>query len=159
MRACLVVQEAGAQLRHPIEGKLVIGRDAQCDVRLTDLTISRRHARLEPCNGRFFLKDLESGNGTYVDGRRVQEEALTGGEILRFGDVPAFLDIEMPEELTTSQKFKQTLSVKPCKKTRPLAAVLVSCVGVLLLLSATAYEKGCLNAHSSDEPSASAGAR
>lgn len=159
MRASLVVQEAGAQLRHPIEGKLVVGREPHCDVRLSDLTISRRHARIEACGGRFLLKDLDSGNGTYVDGRRIQEEVLTGGEILRFGDVTAFLDVEMPEELTASQKLKQTLSVKPCKKTRPLAAVLVSTMGILLLLSATAYERGCLSASGPENAAPRAGAR
>ncbi|MCC6131002.1 MAG: FHA domain-containing protein [Acidobacteria bacterium] len=159
MRASLVVQEAGAQLRHPIEGKLVVGREAHCDVRLSDLTISRRHARIEPCNGRYLLKDLDSGNGTFVDGRRIEEEVLTGGEILRFGDVTAFVDVEMPEELTASQKLKQTLSVKPCKKTRPLAAVLVSTMGVLLLLSATAYEKGCMGARGVESSATRAGTR
>jgi pSer/pThr/pTyr-binding forkhead associated (FHA) protein len=46
-----------------------IGRDSQCEIRLLDHTISRRHARMIFQNEEFILEDLDSTNGTYVNGR------------------------------------------------------------------------------------------
>ncbi len=155
MRVVLVIQEEHAVRRHPFRGRITVGRDASCDVRLSDLTVSRKHARIEPRNQSWVIADLESGNGTFVDGNPIEEEVLTGGETLRFGEVSAVFEVEPAEEdLTASQKLKQTLSIKPVRKTRPVAGILVSTLGLLFLLSATAYERGCIGsrtAHAGSE--------
>ena len=63
-----------------------------------------------------------------------------------FGAVLAEISLEeeRDEELTASQKLRQSLSVPRARKARPVAAFVVSTAGVLLLLSAAAWEKGCL---------------
>ena len=58
----------------PSAGTLVIGRGAECDVRIDSATISRRHARLQ-LGERLAIEDLGSANGT-----RVRERALTRGK-------------------------------------------------------------------------------
>ena len=49
-----------------------IGRDASCDLAIADMTVSRRHAQLERTEDGWLLTDLESTNGTRVNGWRVR---------------------------------------------------------------------------------------
>ena len=82
-------------LKIPLTDKLIVGRNPECDVVLKDLQVSRRHAYLKPLpDGRVELHDLESGNGTYVNGRRVQSAVLTGIETIRFGDTVMELSLD-----------------------------------------------------------------
>ena len=60
---------------------LVIGRGSDVQLVLADPEVSRRHARLETQDGTVFLRDLESSNGTFLNGRR-----LTSAIELREGD-------------------------------------------------------------------------
>ena len=48
-----------------------IGRDYQAEVRLRDDRVSRRHVRVYPEGDDWYLKDLESMNGTYIGGKTV----------------------------------------------------------------------------------------
>ncbi len=50
---------------------IVIGRHPGCDIRVPDETVSRRHARIIVAEGGYFIEDLGSRNGTYVNGQRV----------------------------------------------------------------------------------------
>lgn len=52
--------------------QLTIGRDATCDVPIDNVGISRRHAQIEKHGDFYLLRDLGSGNGTYIRGRRVR---------------------------------------------------------------------------------------
>ncbi len=51
---------------------LTIGRDKSVELVLTDPEVSRRHARLEAQGGIVFVRDLESSNGTFLNGRRLR---------------------------------------------------------------------------------------
>jgi pSer/pThr/pTyr-binding forkhead associated (FHA) protein len=63
------------------EREYILGRDKQCDLVVPSLLSSRRHARLSPHDEGFLLEDLDSENGTYVNGsleiRRVLRAKLT----------------------------------------------------------------------------------
>jgi FHA domain len=76
--------------------RLTIGRVDEADVQVPDFKVSREHAVIERDNGgRVVLRDLDSRNGTFVDGVRLQEpRILSGGEELRFGD--GLLRVEAP---------------------------------------------------------------
>jgi serine/threonine-protein kinase len=64
-----------------------IGRTQGNDVVLPDPTVSRHHARLMFRNGQWYLEDLNSSNGTYVNNIRINRPApLMEGDELRFGD-------------------------------------------------------------------------
>jgi hypothetical protein len=64
-----------------------IGRTAGNDLILPDPTVSRYHARLAFHNGQWFLEDLKSSNGTFVNGVRINRPApLMDGDELRMGD-------------------------------------------------------------------------
>jgi pSer/pThr/pTyr-binding forkhead associated (FHA) protein len=71
------------ELRHQVT---VIGRGSEADVRLTDQAVSRRHAELRVANGAVMLNDLQSTNGTTVNGARITQTALADGDELRIGE-------------------------------------------------------------------------
>lgn len=64
----------------------IIGRVQQvADVVFSDDDLSRHHAALSFASGRFILEDLDSTNGTFVNGKRIKKVELTPGDELRFG--------------------------------------------------------------------------
>jgi hypothetical protein len=64
-----------------------IGRDASCDLAIADMTVSRRHATLERTQDGWLLTDLESTNGTRVNGWRVRGKVtVTPGDLVSFGN-------------------------------------------------------------------------
>lgn len=73
--------------RFPLkEGSIFIGRHSECDLVLDDTKISRRHATLACRNGEFFLDDLGSTNGTFVNGRRIGRTKITPGDRVSVGN-------------------------------------------------------------------------
>ncbi len=69
-----------------LEHKLVIGRDADCPVRLSGEGVSRRHVELHRQGPIFALKDLGSTNGTFFNGKRIQHGPVAPGGVLRIGE-------------------------------------------------------------------------
>jgi ABC-type multidrug transport system ATPase subunit len=73
-------------------GVTTIGRGAGCDIVLTDLLVSRRHAELRPDPAGLQLVDLGSTNGTYHNGRRVNRARLRPGDRVSVGHVELVFD-------------------------------------------------------------------
>lgn len=66
----------------------IIGRDPASDLRVDDETVSARHARLSYHHAQWWIEDLNSRNGTFVNGQVVAEAVvLTSGDELRCGRV------------------------------------------------------------------------
>jgi pSer/pThr/pTyr-binding forkhead associated (FHA) protein len=61
------------------------GRHPESDIFLDDVTVSRRHAEIRRRDDRFFVRDLGSLNGTYVNRERVDETELASGDELQIG--------------------------------------------------------------------------
>lgn len=71
---------------YPLQmGSTVIGRGDQANLRLPDVGISRRHARLDFDGAQVVLTDLGSTNGTMVNGQRVSAVALNPGDMIQLG--------------------------------------------------------------------------
>ena len=68
-----------------IDGVLSIGRAPDNTLHLDDLQVSRKHATIEQGAKGTVLRDLGSGNGTYIDSRRVLETRLSNGTVIRIG--------------------------------------------------------------------------
>jgi len=64
---------------------ITVGRHPNSDVFLDDVTVSRRHAEISRTSGEFSVKDLDSLNGTYYQGARVESAVLTNGSELQIG--------------------------------------------------------------------------
>lgn len=68
------------------EGDTVIGRDVGCDIPVDLDNISRRHAKVTRRDGKAFVSDLGSTNGTFVNDREVKkEEELRSGDLVKIG--------------------------------------------------------------------------
>lgn len=63
----------------------IFGRHKSCDCQLPGKTVSREHFAIEQNNGKFFLVDLESINGTFANGERVSWLELKPGDTIRAG--------------------------------------------------------------------------
>ena len=67
--------------------QFIVGRGDGCDLVLRDWNVSRRHAYFRRLgDGSLELRDLGSSNGTFVNGHKVSEIMLSGGEQVQFGD-------------------------------------------------------------------------
>jgi serine phosphatase RsbU (regulator of sigma subunit) len=79
---------AGEHRRLEVAGeRLIIGRGTDSHVFLPDHLLSRRHAEIEPRNGAFYLIDLGSTNGTFLNGERVVgERRLRHGDLIAVGE-------------------------------------------------------------------------
>jgi two-component system cell cycle response regulator len=87
-RACLIVIVGAdfGEMFSLVGDELAIGRGARCEVRIRDDSVSRVHARLVTRHGRVCIEDLDSANGTYVNGARLEEiRPLTEGDKIQIG--------------------------------------------------------------------------
>jgi DNA-binding NtrC family response regulator len=66
--------------------RCVIGRSETCEAQLEGSKISREHAEISPVGSAFGIRDLNSRNGVWVNGQRVEATALVNGDVLRLGE-------------------------------------------------------------------------
>lgn len=65
---------------------LTIGRDAEAGIQILDRSASRFHAEIFPVGGMFFVRDLDSKNGTFINDERLgDEELLREGDVIKIG--------------------------------------------------------------------------
>jgi len=78
---------------------VLIGRGRDCAVVLSDVSVSRIHAKItQDQSGRVVVEDLRSSNGTYVNDRRIDQQELQHADRIRFGTVAFAYQVEgMPE--------------------------------------------------------------
>lgn len=77
-----------------------MGRSGESDITLSDATVSGAHAALECTDGMWFLTDLQSRHGTYLNKQPIQgKRALFHGDHIRLGKtVLQFLEAEPPTD-------------------------------------------------------------
>ncbi|MGL4854725.1 MAG: FHA domain-containing protein [Lentisphaeria bacterium] len=70
-----------------------IGRTDDCQITLVDGTISTHHADIiKNSDGSYVVKDNNSTNGTRVNGTKVTEQVITGGDVVQFGGIELLFD-------------------------------------------------------------------
>jgi pSer/pThr/pTyr-binding forkhead associated (FHA) protein len=82
----VLIKPDGTQL--PIELKHernLIGRQTDCQIRIPNDSVSRRHCEVEVTGGAIKARDLGSANGTYVNRKPIQETELHAGDVLAIG--------------------------------------------------------------------------
>lgn len=83
--------------RHPVDKRvLVLGRAQDCDVQLSDPNVSRRHAELRQEETSYWIVDLDSTNGMEVNGRRLRQAKLEGGDRITLGSTDVVFERELP---------------------------------------------------------------
>lgn len=77
--------------------RFTIGRDASCDLAIADMSVSRQHAQLERTPDGWLLSDLESTNGTRVNGWRVRGQVpVKIGDLVSFGNLEVIFTRSLP---------------------------------------------------------------
>jgi len=73
---------------------VVIGRRPDCDVRVPEIGVSRRHCELVVVADTVTVSDLDSSNGTYVNGKRVEHRTIVAGDQIQVGSVLLTVQID-----------------------------------------------------------------
>jgi hypothetical protein len=76
--------------------RVVLGRSRSCDIRLPDVNVSRRHAEMRQEGATYWIVDLDSMNGTVVNGRPVERERLHDGDTITLGSTEIVFGRSLP---------------------------------------------------------------
>jgi len=79
---------------YPLLGPVHVGRSDDSDVFLVDPSVSRKHATIDVESGAPVVRDLDSTNGTFVNGERVAMRTLEAGDVVAFGKTELRLEVE-----------------------------------------------------------------
>ncbi len=107
--------------------RFTIGRHSDCDICIQDDVVSRRHADVFWENGQWWIQDLQSANGVFIDGQRIDRTALFGlGRIqLGAGGPTVFFDVETHTAVPpvyqppTPPPQAETIAPRPTSVDRP----------------------------------------
>ncbi len=83
-----VLKAAAGNEEFALRGEMLVGREDDCDITLNSGHISRHHSRINVSPGGVYIEDLQSTNGTYVNGNKIK-----GRVRLSVGDEVAFDDL------------------------------------------------------------------
>lgn len=78
-------ENTGSEIKISSPKEFMIGRSEQCDIFIGEKKVSRKHAKLIATKEGLFIEDLESTNGTFVDGKKVTSTKINDGESVRIG--------------------------------------------------------------------------
>lgn len=112
MRKLMVTTGAGTVAHELAEDVITIGRSPENMIHVDDPSVSGKHARLELIADEYHLKDLESTNGTRVNGLPIQSILLRAGDRIRFGKVESCFECE-------SGTVAQPVQVLPATDAKP----------------------------------------
>jgi pSer/pThr/pTyr-binding forkhead associated (FHA) protein len=72
----------------------VIGRRHSCDLCIPLMSVSRRHCQLNYDEGVLKIRDLDSRNGTYLNGKRIKEAVIQAGNSIKIGPLTFVLQLD-----------------------------------------------------------------
>ncbi|MBI3448445.1 MAG: FHA domain-containing protein [Acidobacteria bacterium] len=84
-------------------GETVMGRGPECQLQLTDYGISRQHAKVTSDGDDFVCIDLNSRNGTRVNGARITQVVLADGDEITLGKYPLHFRRQLSEKVVVSE--------------------------------------------------------
>jgi hypothetical protein len=114
IKSCFIIEnKVGKKRVLPFYSRLTIGRASRNDIALPDRTASKRHAIVGRVKGRAIVKDLDSRNGTFVNGEKVEKAVLLSGDRLKIGNVTLryFQEDDVPES-----KLGESAATSQCHK-------------------------------------------
>jgi two-component system cell cycle response regulator len=97
--------------RAPVDRSILIGRDPECNLVLTDALVSSRHAMLEDRGDSWALIDLGSTNGTSVNGEKGKEFVLTRNDKISFGRTVVRFEMQDQIEQAYDELVERLLNV------------------------------------------------
>ena len=92
----------GSQKNTHLPGSVtVVGRRHDCDLRIPLTSVSRRHCQLNVNEGVLKIRDLDSRNGTYLNGEKVTEAPVKAGDWVKIGPLTFAVQIDgEPEDVS-----------------------------------------------------------
>lgn len=94
--------------RWSLKNELVLGREHNCDIVISDRQVSRQHAKIVPSSGGIFLEDLLSKNGTHCNGQKLTEPVkLQDGDVIQIALAQRF--VFLSSDATLPLDFRQPL--------------------------------------------------
>lgn len=94
---------------HFTSSEILIGRDPLCDCHLDEKTVSAEHARISYHHSQWWIEDLHSRNGTYLNQEAVASPVVvTSGDELRFGQIAFFVEIGKKQEASSILEHMRT---------------------------------------------------
>jgi predicted component of type VI protein secretion system len=96
----IVIKSNGQEIeRRELDKGLVIGRAPDCDITVRDILLSRRHCRIQPSDDGWMIQDLQSKNGTVINGERLRgPKILADHDVVRFGRAKIVFHAGLPED-------------------------------------------------------------
>jgi pSer/pThr/pTyr-binding forkhead associated (FHA) protein len=102
-----IKNEAGREsIRHFTQPEIMLGRDTNCDLSISDEALSAHHARVTFHHGQWWLEDMNSTNGTFLNRNKLSTPAvvITGDEF-KCGNTLFSLRIDADDKLAPSIQF------------------------------------------------------
>ena len=100
--------------------RLLIGRKPENDIQVDNLAVSGQHAAIITILNDSFLEDLDSTNGTFVNGKLVKKHALKHGDVITIGKHE--LKYITDDATTDDQDFEKTMIIRPGMASHAAAA-------------------------------------
>ncbi len=125
------------------EDEIFVGRVDENHIVITHNSVSRRHSvlKVDTSQGIVKLSDLESSNGTFVDGKRIKDAILQNGNIVSFGDV----EFEFVDTMAPKTKVKDAKKIGGLKFSRNMIISLIVIFAFLFLLVVAGSIKKSIN--------------
>ncbi len=105
----LVVEKGndkGRSISIPQRGTILIGRDSSAALQVRDSMTSRLHIKIESRDDEYWLHDLESLNGTFLNGQRIREAKLNYGDLIKIGEtLISFVSDDIPVDPLVGQRI------------------------------------------------------
>ncbi len=84
----------------------IIGRRHDCDLCIPLMVVSKRHCQLNLNKEAVKIRDLDSRNGTFLNGKRINETTVKAGDYIKIGPLTFLLQIDGKPEKTIPPKAK-----------------------------------------------------
>jgi pSer/pThr/pTyr-binding forkhead associated (FHA) protein len=107
-----------------LDGAAVIGRRHDCDLRIPLMSVSKRHCQIICNKDTLKVRDLGSHNGTYLNGKRINDETIIqAGDYLKIGPLTFLLQIDgQPKEIVPPGQAKPVSGGPKAEKKKEPAA-------------------------------------
>jgi pSer/pThr/pTyr-binding forkhead associated (FHA) protein len=100
------VEEGSEGLRHFSQSEIMIGRDTNCDLAVMDEALSAHHARLTYHHGQWWLEDLNSTNGTFLNHEKLTTPTVVmTGDQFKSGNTIFDIRVEIDEKISPTKTF------------------------------------------------------
>ena len=108
----VLLKKNGSHKFFPLPSSVtVIGRRHSCDLCIPLMSVSRRHCQLNCDNKVLKIRDLNSRNGTYLNGKRIDEAVIQAGDSIKIGPLTFVLQIDgQPQTIAEPASSAQSSS-------------------------------------------------